>query len=251
MTEAQNILEVRNLCKSFGAVRAVDRVSFAVKKGELSSIIGPNGAGKTTLFNLITGLLPADGGNIQFRRKEITSHPAHEIARIGLGRSFQVENTFHSLTAFKNVQAAVIAKQNKGKNIFASASALSEVNQRVEQILSSVKLLDKAEVLSENLSHGDQKFLDIAITLAQGPEMILLDEPTAGMAPDERLKTMELIQHLWETLGLTILFVEHDMDLVFSISQVIRVLHQGRLIAEGGTEVIKKNEEVRIAYLGD
>ena len=251
MGENGNILEIEDLARSFGALKAVDGVSFRVKKGELSSIIGPNGAGKTTLFNLITGKTKPDRGRILFGGQDIAGLPSHEITRIGLGRSFQVENTFHSLSVFRNVQAAVISHQKKGKNIFVSATALEEVNQKTKRVLEAIKLSDKADTLSENLSHGDQKFLDIAITLAQDPELILLDEPTAGMAPDERLKTMELVKHLWGTLGLTVVFIEHDIDLVFSISQVIRVLHQGKLIAEGRPDEIRGNDEVKKAYLGE
>lgn len=251
MVQNDKILEIHNLSKSFGALRAVDQVSFDIKKGELSSIIGPNGAGKTTLFNLITGRIPPDAGNVLFKGNNIAKQPLHEIARLGIGRTFQIVNTFPSLTIFENVQAAVITVQNKGRNIFVSAHALREVNQKVEQVLESVKLLDKAYVLSENLSHGDQKFLDLAITLAQDPEIVLLDEPTAGMASDERLKTMELIHHLWEMLGITVLFVEHDMDVVFSISHIIRVLHQGKLLAEGTPDEIRQNQEVKKAYLGE
>ena len=251
MSDDTVILETVDLVKSFGSLVATNGVNLKFKKGELSSIIGPNGAGKTTLFNLITGKYTPDSGKILFKGEDITGLPTHEVVKKGIGRAFQIVNTFDEMTVMENVETAAIAHLNRGAGMFASALALQDVRQKAEEALVAVNLIDKADVPCESLSHGDQKFLDIAITLALEPEILFLDEPTAGMAPEERVRTMHLIERLWEDLGLTLVFVEHDMDLVFAISQNIKVLAQGQLLAEDCVEGIKCNEQVIKAYLGD
>jgi branched-chain amino acid transport system ATP-binding protein len=174
-----------------------------------------------------------------------------EISNLGLGRCFQRTNVFPGLTVYENIQAAVLAKKKKGHHFLSPCFRFAEVNRRTEEIIESVNLGGLAHVKSSILSHGDQKLLDIAVTLALEPTMILLDEPTAGMSPDERFSTIELIAHLWQAMNLTLLFIEHDMDIVFNHAQRIRVMNQGQLIAEGTPSEIRNNREVVAAYLGE
>jgi len=245
------ILETENLEKAFGGLQAVNRVSIAIEKGELSSIIGPNGAGKSTLFNLITGYLPPDSGKILFKGENISGLPHYKIVWKGIGRSFQRTTIFPSLTVFENVRAAVLYRQKKIFKFFTPSNTLEEVNEATFQILESLNLQDKADLVSSTLAHGDQKLLDIGIALALQPDLLLLDEPTAGMSPDERWNTVAMIQKLWKTRDMTVVFIEHDMDMVFSISQKIRVLHYGEIIAEGKPAEISTNRAVIEAYLGE
>ena len=244
-------LEVKNLNKSFRGLQAVFNVSLSFQEKEMSAIIGPNGAGKTTLFNLISGFIPPSSGSIIFHGEEISGRSVDEISNLGLGRCFQRTNVFPGLTVYENIQAAVLAKKRKCHHFLSSCSRYEEVNRRTEEIIDSVSLGSLAHVKSSILSHGDQKLLDIAVTLALEPTMILLDEPTAGMSPDERFSTIELIAKLWKAMNLTLLFIEHDMDIVFNHAQLIRVMNQGQLIAEGNPAEIRNNREVIAAYLGE
>jgi branched-chain amino acid transport system ATP-binding protein len=243
------ILETKNLVKSFGGLTAVSDVNLQVKEGELVSIIGPNGAGKTTLFNLLTGHLPVDSGRVIFKGKDITRLPPHTISRIGIGRSFQRLNIFPRLSAFENVQVAVFSVQHQSRNLFSRASKLAQ--QETEMILNSVGLLDKKDTKGGLLAHGDQKRLEMGIALAVQPQLLLLDEPTQGMSPQESVEITRLIQKLVKERGLTLIFVEHDMNVVFGISDSIKVLHQGKIIFEGNPDEVKKNEEVQRIYLGE
>jgi len=245
------ILETENLKKAFGGLQAVNGVNLSIEKGELSSIIGPNGAGKTTFFNLITGYLAPDSGKILFQGENIFGLPHYKIVAKGIGRSFQRTTIFPSLTVFENVRAAVLYHQKKNFKLFTPSNTLTEVNEETFQILETLNLEDKAELISSTLAHGDQKLLDIGIALALQPHLLLLDEPTAGMSPEERWNTVAMIQKLWETRKMTVVFIEHDMDMVFSISQKIRVLHYGEIIAEGRPEDISTNRAVIEAYLGE
>jgi branched-chain amino acid transport system ATP-binding protein len=243
------ILETEKIMKSFGGLTAVYDVNLRVKEGELTSIIGPNGAGKTTLFNLLTGHLPVDSGRIIFKGKDITRLPPHTISRMGIGRSFQRLNIFPRLSAFENVQVAVFSAQRQSRNLFSRASRLAL--RETESILDSVGLLEKEWVKGGLLAHGDQKRLEMGIALAVGPTLLLLDEPTQGMSPRESAEITRLIQKLVKEKGLTLIFVEHDMNVVFGISDSIRVLHQGRIIFGGKPEEVKNNEEVQRIYLGE
>jgi len=245
------ILETKDLKKVFGGLQAVNGVSIAIEKGELSSIIGPNGAGKTTLFNLITGYLSPDTGKIFFKGENIFGLPHYKIVRKGIGRSFQRTSIYPSLTVFENIRAAVLYHQKKNFKFFTPSNTLEEVNEATFQVLESLNLRDKADLVSGTLAHGDQKLLDIGIALALEPDLLLLDEPTAGMSPEERWKTVAMIQQLWQSRTMTVVFIEHDMDMVFSISQKIRVLHYGEIIAEGRPEEISTNRAVIEAYLGE
>lgn len=245
------VLEVKNLNKSFGGLQAVLNVSLSIQEKEMSAIIGPNGAGKTTLFNLISGFIPPSSGSITFHGQEIVGQSIDEISNLGLGRCFQRTNVFPRLTVYENIQAAVLAKKQRAHHFISSCFRYAEVNQRTKEIIESVNLETFVHLKSGTLSHGDQKLLDIAVTLALEPTLILLDEPTAGMSPDERFSTIEKIAKLWKEMNLTLLFIEHDMDIVFNHAQVIRVMNQGELLAEGSPSEIRNNREVIAAYLGE
>ena len=243
------MLKVEGVEKSFGEFMAVNGADLTVGKGELVAVIGPNGAGKTTLFNLITGQLKPDRGRIVFRGEEIASIPPYEICKRGIARSFQIVNIFPRLTVFGNVQVAVISQQRKSNTLFhpAQGMAVEETNR----ILESFGLIDKAWNTAGSLSHGDQRILEIAIALGNDPKLLVLDEPTAGMSPEETSATMGLIKGLAQERGLTILFCEHDMDVVFSIARSIMVMHQGRTLIQGKPQQVRENEEVMRAYLGE
>jgi branched-chain amino acid transport system ATP-binding protein len=243
------MLRVEEIGKSFGGLMAVNGVSFQIEKGELSSIIGPNGAGKTTLFNLLTGHLNPDKGRILFKEKEITGLSPHGICKLGIGRSFQRTNIFPRLSAFDNVQVAVMSWRRKSSNIFLRVQKM--LREETDEILESVGLGDKKEMTAGLLAHGDQRRLEIGIALGSHPELLLLDEPTAGMSPEESGRTVELIQGLARERGLTLLFIEHDMNVVFGISEKIRVMHMGNIIAEGIPEDVRANEEVQRIYLAE
>lgn len=243
------MLKVEGVDKSFGEFMAVNGADLAVGNGELVAVIGPNGAGKTTLFNLITGQLKSDRGRIEFMEKEITNIPPYDICKRGIARSFQIVNIFPRLTVFGNVQVAVISQQGKSNTIFLPAQRIAV--EETNRILESLGLIDKAWNTAGSLSHGDQRILEIAIALGNDPKLLVLDEPTAGMSPEETSATMELIKRLAEERGLTILFCEHDMDVVFGIAQSIMVMHQGRTLIQGKPQQVRENEEVMKAYLGE
>jgi branched-chain amino acid transport system ATP-binding protein len=242
------MLQVESLMKSFEDFMAVNGANLTVGKGEIVAVIGPNGAGKTTLFNLITGALKRDRGKIIFKNEDISELLPYEICKKGISRSYQIVNIFPRLTLFKNVQVAVLSQQRKSRKLFQPAENM--VVTETKDILESVGLLDKAHGVAGALSHGDQKILEIAIALGNEPELLILDEPTAGMSPEETSATMELIKRLAQMRGLTILFCEHDMDIVFSIAKSIMVMHQGRTLIQGRPEEVRKNSFVQEAYLG-
>jgi len=243
------LLEVRDLKKSFGGFQAVSGVSFSVPPGSISAIIGPNGAGKTTLFNLITGHLRPDSGSVTFKNREITGIAPHDLCRLGMGRSFQRTNIFPKLTVFQNIQAAFLCHRGRGWNLLASVDRL--YRDETEALLVSVGLLDKAGEVAGFLSHGNQKQLELGITLALEPEILLLDEPTAGMSAQETRESIRLIERIARERGLTLLFTEHDMEVVFAIAHRITVLHQGEVIADGTPEEVRAHPEVRRVYLGE
>jgi branched-chain amino acid transport system ATP-binding protein len=244
------VLELRDVSRSFGALRAVDHVSLAVRAGSLTSIIGPNGAGKTTLYNLISGRLRPDSGRILLKGEEILGLPPHAIARRGLARSFQITNVFPGLTAFANVRAAVIARTRASRRWFADVGADASLRGRTDAILEQVGLGAVADRPCRSLSHGDRRVVEIAIILALEPDVILLDEPTAGTNPQETARIVGLIQELQRETGKTFLLTEHDMKVVFSVSERIVVMHQGRILADGAPDAIRGDLSVRQAYLG-
>ncbi|RPJ39940.1 MAG: ABC transporter ATP-binding protein [Deltaproteobacteria bacterium] len=243
------ILGVEKVKKSFDGFVAINGVSFSIPKGEICSLIGPNGAGKTTLFNLITGHLPSDEGKLTFKDVDITGRPPHQICRLGVGRSFQRTNIFPRLTVFQNIQAAVLAHRGKSFTFFRPVDSFFQ--EETGEILERVGLGEYAQMVSGSLSYGFQKQLELGIALASEPELLLLDEPTAGMSVQETHQTMEMIGKITREKGLTLLFTEHDMEVVFSISQRIMVLYQGRLIAEGMPGEVRNNPEVQKVYLGE
>ncbi|MEW6425239.1 MAG: ABC transporter ATP-binding protein [Bacillota bacterium] len=243
------MLEVENVTKSFEGFMAVAGASLKVEKGQVAAVIGPNGAGKTTLFNLITGHLRPDAGKIRFKGKEIAGLAPHKICRRGVARSFQLINVFGRLTVYENVQVAALAQMRKTWNMFTPAEKL--VRAETLAVLERVGLAGYAGLPCSSLSYGDQKALEIAIALSSKPELLLLDEPTAGMSPEETRATVRLIENLAGQEGLTVLFTEHDIDVVFHIAQKIVVMYQGKTIAEGLPEEVRKNPEVQKAYLGE
>ena len=243
------ILGVESVKKKFDGFVAVNGVSFAVEKEEFCAIIGPNGAGKSTLFNLITGHLPLDEGEVIFNGIDITQMHAYQICRLGMGRSFQRSNIFPRLTVFENIQAAVLAHRRQGFNFMTPVESL--YREETGEILEKVGLQELSSEMSGSLSYGFQKQLELGIVLASEPNMLLLDEPTSGMSAKETSATIELIGRIVREKGLTMLFTEHDMAVVFSISERILVLHQGEIICEGEPEEVRRNPDVQRAYLGE
>ena len=243
------MLEVRDVRKAFDGFEAVGGVSLRVTQGRIAAIIGPNGAGKTTLFNLITGHLRPDAGAVLLEGRDITGLPPHDVCRLGMGRSFQRINIFPRLTVFQNVQAAFISHRGRGLDLWSRVDRL--YRDETEALLASLGLLDRAGEMSGFLSHGAQKQLELGIALASEPWLLLLDEPTAGMSAAETRETIQLISRIAGERGLTLLFTEHDMEVVFSIAQQLTVLHQGRVIAEGAPAEVRGDPEVRRVYLGE
>ncbi|HMH50135.1 MAG TPA: ABC transporter ATP-binding protein [Candidatus Acidoferrum sp.] len=242
------MLEVRDVRKAFDGFQAVAGVSLAVERGQTAAIIGPNGAGKTTFFNLITGHLRPDTGAVLLEGRDITGVAPHDVCRLGMGRSFQRTNIFPRLTVFQNIQAAYLSHRGRGRDLWSSVERL--YRDETDAVLASIGLLERSGELSGFLSHGAQKQLELGIALASEPRLLLLDEPTAGMSATETRDTIRLIDRIVRDRGLTLLFTEHDMDVVFSIAQKIIVLHQGRVIAEGAPADVRADPEVRRVYLG-
>jgi branched-chain amino acid transport system ATP-binding protein len=242
------LLEVRKLSKSFGALVTAREIDLQIMSRGLHSLIGPNGAGKTTLFNMLTGVVPPSAGEIFFGGRNITRISIHQRARLGLGRSFQIVRVFPRLSAFENVRIAAQATSPKRRGVWIDAYQIDEINDRTWSLLSAVGLEDRAEVLCISLSHGEQRLLEIAVTLATNARILLLDEPLAGLAERDRRVVTDLIQGLSKSHS--VFLVEHDIDRVLTISDRITVLHQGRLIADGKPDAISRNPEVIAAYLG-
>jgi branched-chain amino acid transport system ATP-binding protein len=245
------LLQVEHLKKSFGGLRVTDDVSFTIQPQEIAAIIGPNGAGKTTLFNQITGHLPPDGGRILFGSADLMGLMPQRIVKMGIGRSFQVASIFPDETVLDNVRAACMSNLNQTRNLWRPVEQFSRATEQAYPILESLGLEQRADRMAYELAHGDQKLLDIGIALALEPKLLLMDEPTAGMSPEERQLTRQLIKKLWTQYRLTLIFIEHDMDMVFGIAERIIVLNHGALIADETPESIRSNKEVITAYLGE
>jgi len=243
------LLRVEKVTKSFAGFVAVQGVDLTVDKGQMACIIGPNGAGKSTVFNLITGHLQPTRGKIFFHEREITGLPPYKICQLGMGRSFQRTNIFPRLSVFDNVQVAVLAHHKKTLNFFTPSKKLGQAE--TYDLLEQVGLADEARSISGMLSYGFQKQLELGIALASEPELLLLDEPTAGMSPQETANAIALIEKIVRERGLTLFFTEHDMDVVFSIAEKITVLHQGQVLAEGTPAEVRSNPEVQRVYLGE
>ncbi len=242
------VLQTVGLMKHFGGVQAVNGVDLAVPEGDLRAIIGPNGAGKTTLFNLITGDLRHDSGRIYFLGEEIDGLQPHDLSRRGVARTFQITSIFRRLTLLENVQTALLAHHRRHYNFLVPARRL--YRDAAMTLLDRVGLAELAMKPSGIVSHGDQRRLELAIALAGDPRLLMLDEPTAGMAPRERHEIMALVAGIADDTGLTIVFTEHDMDVVFAVARQITVLHQGAVIAEGKPADVRANPEVQRVYLG-
>src|SRR5262252_1031736 len=241
------LLRTEALTRAFGSLIAVNRVDLSVRAGELRSIIGPNGAGKTTLFRLISGEMRPSSGRIWFGDEDITGRPQHMVARLGIAKSYQITNVFPHLSVLENVRVAAQGPA-RAFNFWSPAARLGDVRDKARHLLGAVGLGGKASGLAANLSHGEKRHLEIAIALASDPTLLLLDEPTAGMSPEETDETMGLIREL--ATGRTIVLVEHKMKLVMKISDRITVLHQGAFLAEGTPDEIRANPSVQQTYLG-
>jgi len=243
------MLECRRLRKTFSGFVATNDVSLDVEKNRITAVIGPNGAGKSTLFNLITGHLEPDSGEVILEGRDITGIAPHKICGMGLARSFQRTNIFPKLTVRDNVQAALLAHRGQGPNFWSRAGLLCR--DEAGQLLASIGLGRQANTTAGTLSYGNQKQLELGIALASDPKILLLDEPTAGMSASETHETMALIGRIARERSLTLLFTEHDMAVVFSVAQRIAVMHQGRIIAHGDPESVRADAQVRRVYLGD
>ena len=250
MTDA--VLETDGLTKRFGELTAVDRVDLSVDAGEFRSVIGPNGAGKTTLFNCITGALSPTEGTVWVHGEDITDLPSHERVRRGLGRSFQITNVFGGLVVRENIRLAaqsIFGEEISGREaMFRDKNSFGDVAARTDEVLDRIGLADHADERAETLAYGDQRRLEIGIVLATDPELVLLDEPTAGMSSEETRATMDLIEDVLADRSL--LLIEHDIDLVMRVSDQITVLTRGKVLAEGSPTAIAEDDDVRNAYLG-
>ncbi|MEM7425690.1 MAG: ABC transporter ATP-binding protein [Pseudomonadota bacterium] len=245
---AEVLLETVDLQKTFGGVTATDHVSLRVEEGECHAVIGPNGAGKTTLISQLSGMLPADSGKILFHGQDITTEPPQKRSHLGLARSFQITSVFMGLSVLDNVALAVQAHQGHSFRFWKPARADEGLRQPAREILKRVGIAERADDLASVMSHGERRQLEIAMALATGPHVLLLDEPMAGMGPEESARMVEFLKGLE---GMTMLLVEHDMDAVFALADRISVMVYGRLIATGTPDEIRANEEVRQAYLGE
>lgn len=245
------LLEIRGLSKAFGRVVTASNINLTIASGVLTSIIGPNGAGKSTLINMLSGSLPVDSGQILFQGTDITRLPIHRRVRMGLCRSFQVVNIFPDLTVFDNVQIPVLAVRRRARRLFRPLAREAGVREEVSQVLDRVGLAAQAQTVASALSHGDQRLLEVGIALAVRPRLLFLDEPTAGMNPVERVRVLENIRGLSAEGKTTFVIVEHDMDIVFSLSERVIVLHHGEIIGDGTTREIQSSPKVREVYLGE
>jgi branched-chain amino acid transport system ATP-binding protein len=243
------ILRVESLAKRFGGVEALAGVSLSVEPGEFRAIIGPNGAGKSTLFNTMTGLLHPDAGRVIFEGRDVTGEPPHRLTRRGVGRTFQITSVFADLSALENVQISLLAQGRQAWSVWPKAGALHA--ERARELLELVGLGAVAARPAGTLSHGDQKRLELSIALAGKPRLLLLDEPTAGMAAQERLESIRLVHRVAGELGVSCVFTEHDMAVVFAVATRITVMHQGRVLAEGTPAEVRARREVQQVYLGE
>lgn len=244
------LLTTKQLRKSFGETRAVDGVDFSVEQGEVLALVGSNGAGKTSLVNLISGLLQPDSGSIIFRGTDITAMSISERIRAGIARSFQLVNLFDHLTAFANVRLSILSRQGKTRKLFRLADRDREVGQEALEVLDRFGLADKSNSLAGGLAQGERKLLDVAVAYALQPMFLLLDEPTSGVSTREKSTIMDTIAAIVESGGITAVIIEHDMDVVFTYAGRIVVMHQGRILADGRPDDIRKNEEVATMLLG-
>ena len=243
------ILKIQNLTKNFGNVSAVSNVSIEVEEGTIHSIIGPNGAGKSTFFNMISGVIPPSEGNVYYKDKDITGFESYKLPHMGIAKCFQITNVFPKLTVRENVWASIFSCSHKSKiDLFKSMNDFETIDKETKKIINDVGLLHKIDDKAEELSHGQQRMLEMAITLGAKPDLLLLDEPTQGLAPEATVEMTELIRKLSKKY--TILLIEHKMHIVMEISKIITVLNFGEKIEEGSPKQIKNSKKVQDAYLG-
>lgn len=242
------VLEVRDIYKDFSGLEVLLGINLAIEKGERHSIIGPNGAGKSTLFNLVTGKYKPSKGRIIFRGEDITGWSPFKINHRGLARSFQIINIFPNMTVFENLRNAILSKKGMRFNMISLLKGLNKVQDEANDLLETLGLMELSGIPAGELSYGQQRALEVGLTLATDPELILLDEPTAGMSTDETREAVRLIDKITE--GKTLVIVEHDMDVVFSISDRVTVLYYGEILATGSPQEIREDQEVKKAYLG-
>ena len=247
-----SLLEVSNVTMEFGGLLALDNVDIGIEEGELVSLIGPNGAGKSTLINVITGMLTPTEGSVTYGGTDIVDKEPYEIVQLGLGRSFQTAEIFPELTVRQNVDVAAFMTEHGSFsiNFFRRRDHYDAVRERTNDILAALELEDDAGLPAKSLPYGDTRRLEVAVGMATDPNLMFMDEPTAGMSPGETQMTTDLIKTMQKEWGITILLVEHDMDVVFDVSDRIITLHQGSIIAEGTPEEIQDDPAVRSAYLG-
>jgi branched-chain amino acid transport system ATP-binding protein len=248
---AEPIIETQALARHFGGLKAVDGVDLRVRAGSVHAIIGPNGAGKTTLFNLLSGYLKPSRGRVLLRGQDIGRVPLHRMAHLGVGRSFQITNVFPTLTVLENVRLAAQARGRDSLKFWARAARFGRYLEQAREALATVGLAERAETLAAALPHGDKRRLELAILLAGDSELLLLDEPTAGMATEQVPLLLEVLRRIMADGRRTILIVEHNMGVVMRLSETITVMHQGRVLAEGPPAAIAANAEVQRAYLGE
>ena len=244
-----NILETKALCHDFSGLQVLMDVNLEVKEGERHAIIGPNGAGKTTLFNVITGTYKPSEGDVFFKSKEVTGFPPHKLVRLGMGRSFQITSTFTWLSAFQNIRMGILSKRGIRFNFFHFLDKMDDITRETDAVLKRINLDGERDIPANMLSYGKSRSLEISMALATDPDLVMLDEPTAGMSVDETHNAVELIRKLTE--GKTMVIIEHDMEVVFSLADRITVLHLGGILASGPPDEIKDNQAVKDAYLGE
>ena len=244
-----NILETKNIYHDYSGLKVLFDVNLEIKTGERHAIIGPNGAGKTTLFNVITGTYRPSEGDVYFQGKEITGFAPNELVRLGMGRSFQITSTFSRLTAFENIRMGILSKRRIRFNILKLLDKMEDVTRETEEVLKRINLDGERDIPASQLSYGKSRSLEISMALATDPDLVMLDEPTAGMSVDETHNAVELIRRLTE--GKTMVIIEHDMDVVFSLADRITVLHLGAILTSGTPNDIRENQAVKDAYLGD
>ena len=244
-----NILETKALYHDFKGLQVLFDVNLEVEEGERHAIIGPNGAGKTTLFNVITGTYQPSEGQVFFKGSETTGFPPHKLVRQGMGRSFQITSTFSRLTAFQNIWMGILSKRGIRFNMFCFLDKMADVTRETDAVLNRINLDGERDIPASALSYGKSRSLEISMALATDPELVMLDEPTAGMSVDETRTAVELIRKLTE--GKTMVIIEHDMEVVFSLADRITVLHLGGILASGPPDEIRDNQTVKDAYLGE
>ncbi len=244
-----NILETKAICHDFSGLQVLMDVNLDVKEGERHAIIGPNGAGKTTLFNVITGTYQPSEGQVFFKSKETTGLPPHKLVRLGMGRSFQITSTFTWLTAFQNIRMGILSKRGIRFNFFHFLDKMDAITRETDAVLKRINLDGEREIPANMLSYGKSRSLEISMALATDPDLVMLDEPTSGMSVDETHNAVALIRRLTE--GKTMVIIEHDMDVVFSLADRITVLHLGGILASGTPDEIRANQAVKDAYLGE